>query len=113
MHVYSLAAPSGYPQGVRASVVSSTEILISWDEVEVGERNGLITQYEVEYSQSEFTEISEVQMVFVEAPNMEVNLAALKENLEYSVSIRAYTVVGEGPFSPAVTNTTLQDGKYN
>ncbi len=50
-------------------------------------------------------------MITEEAPTMEVTLTGLEEGLEYSISVRAYTVVGEGPFSPLVTNSTLEDGK--
>ena len=38
-------------------------------------------------------------------------LEGLQEYVEYNISIRAYTSVGRGPFSPGVNNQTFEDGK--
>ena len=38
-------------------------------------------------------------------------LGGLQEYIEYNISVRAYTSVGPGPFSPAVDNQTFEDGK--
>ena len=43
--------------------------------------------------------------------NISIVLEGLQEYVEYSISIRAYTSVGRGPFSPSVNNQTFEDGK--
>jgi len=40
-----------------------------------------------------------------------VELEGLEENVQYSIRVRAYTSEGSGPFSLAVMNRTLEDGK--
>ena len=46
---YSFPAPSDYPQNVESTTISSTEILVSWDEVQAVDQNGIILLYEVQY----------------------------------------------------------------
>ena len=43
--------------------------------------------------------------------NTSIVLGELQEYVEYNVSVRAYTSVGPGPFSPGVDNQTFEDGK--
>ncbi len=40
---------------------------------------------------------------------LEITLENLQEYVEYNISVRAYTVVGAGPFSPEVLQPTLED----
>ena len=42
--------------------------------------------------------------------NTSIVLGGLQEYVEYSISVRAYTSVGPGPFSPGVDNRTFEDG---
>ena len=44
--------------------------------------------------------------------NTSIVLGELQEYVEYNISVRAYTSVGPGPFSPGVDNQTFEDGKY-
>ena len=41
----------------------------------------------------------------------EETLTGLQEFTEYTISVRAYTSVGPGPYSEEVTNRTFQDGE--
>ena len=43
--------------------------------------------------------------------NTSVVLGGLQEYVEYNITVRAYTIVGPGPFSPGVNNRTFEDGK--
>ena len=45
--------------------------------------------------------------------NTSIVLGGLQEYVEYNISVRAYTSVGPGPFSPGVGNRTFEDGKYS
>jgi len=96
---------------VQAITSSSTAILVTWEQVPEIDRNGIITQYEVEFNQSTFNEISTSNLTTTNAPQLMVELEGLEEFVEYTVRVRAYTSVGPGPFSVAVMNRTLEDGE--
>ena len=102
--------PSAPPDNVQALTSSSTAILVIWDSVPGIDRNGIITQYEVEFNQSTFSEISTSNLTTTNGSQLMVKLEGLEEYVEYSVQVRAYTSVGPGPFSVAIMNTTLEDG---
>ena len=113
-HVCSFSVslvPNAPPDNVQAVTSSSTAILVTWDPVPEIDRNGIITQYEVEFSQSTFNETSTSNLTTTNGPQLMVELEGLEEYVEYSVRVRAYTSVGPGPFSVAVMNRTLEDGE--
>ena len=105
--------PNAPPDNVQALTRSSTAILVTWDPVPEIDRNGIIIQYEVEFNQSTFTEISTSNLTTTDGSQLMVELDGLEEFVNYSVRVRAYTSVGPGPFSVAVVNRTLEDGKLN
>jgi len=85
--------------------------MVTWDPVPEIDRNGIITQYEVEFNQSTFNEISTSNLTTTNGSQLMVELEGLEEYIETSVRVRAYTSVGPGPFSVPVMNRTLEDGK--
>ena len=109
--ISSFAAPSGYPQNVVPTTISSTEILVSWDEVPEIDQNGVIILYDVQYEPL-MTFGGELMTMTMNTSNTSIVLGGLQEYVEYNVSVRAYTSVGPGPFSPGVDNQTFEDGKY-
>ena len=88
---------------------SSTSILVSWEEVQGGLRNGIITGYNITYQS-----LTENDNGTVEAgPNdHQANLTGLKEFVEYNISVVAFTVKGDGPPSVIVVRTD-QDSESN
>jgi len=100
--------PNAPPDNVQALTSSSTAILVTWDPVPEIDRNGIITQYEVEFNQSTFSEISTSNLTTTNGQQLMVELEGLEEYVEYSVRVRAYTSVGPGPFSVALANRTLE-----
>ena len=106
--------------------VTSTTISLNWSEVPAIDRNGIITQYEVEYNQTTFN-VSTAQTVTVNSTMilftdenmaqsvivdiMTALLSGLHEYVEYSIRVRAYTSVGPGPYSDAINVTTDEDGE--
>ena len=96
---------------MQALTRSSTAILVTWDPVPEIDRNGIITQYEVEFNQSTFNEISTSNLTITNGPRLMLELDGLEEYVDYSVRVRAYTSVGPGPFNVAVVNRTLEDGE--
>ena len=45
----------------------------------------------------------------VNSTTLTVDLTGLKEDVEYSIRVRAYTSVGAGPYSDVVMERTQQD----
>ena len=100
--------PNAPPDNVQAITSSSTAILVTWDPVPEIDRNGIITQYEVEFNQSTFNEISTSNLTTTNGSQLMVELQGLEEYVEYSVRVRAYTRVGPGRFSVAMVSRSLE-----
>ena len=100
--------PSEPPQNVRATTTSSTEIMVTWEEVPAIDQNGIIINYEVEYEPLQF--MVELSTRTINATDLAVAIVGLEEYVEYNISVRAYTSVGPGPYSDPVTERTDEDG---
>ena len=86
---------------------------MSWGPVPFIDQNGIITEYEVMYQPLEtFNGSIETQRVNVTLPEMSVTLMELQEFVSYSISIRAYTSVGAGPYSSGVFIMTNESGEH-
>ena len=108
--MYIDTAPNDSPQNVSATSFSSTTIDVSWEEVPPADRNGLIITYEVLFEPLETfgrLTISETR----NTTNLSIVLDNLHPFVEYSVSVRAYTSEGFGPYSDVTMETTQQDRK--
>ena len=113
MHTLSkFLVPNAPPDNVQAHTSSSTAILVTWDPVPEIDRNGIITQYEVEFNQSTFNEISTSNLTATNGSKLMMELEGLEEYAEYTIRVRAYTIVGPGSFSIAVVNRTLENGEF-
>ena len=53
----------------------------------------------------------ELMTMAMNTSNTSIVLGGLQEYVEYNISVRAYTSVGPGPFSPTGNNQTFEDGK--
>ena len=106
---FSYPEPLTPPQNVQANAASSTAIMVTWEEVLPIDQNGIITNYEVQYEPLQFME--SLDTMFVNVTDMAVNLTNLQEYVEYNISVRAYTIIGPGPYSDPVTERTLEDRK--
>ena len=100
--------PASPPQNVRTTTVSSTAIDVTWDEVPAIDENGIIINYEVQVEPLDFDNI--LTIISINTTNLSASATGLQEFVEYNISVRAYTSVGPGPFSPPVTERTFQDG---
>ena len=99
------------PSNITANVDSSTAIRVTWERVPLDTENGIITQYEIEFNQTTFNEISMSNVTNVSSSTFEVVLSGLEEYVNYSIRVRAYTSVGPGPYSDVIYETTPQDSK--
>ena len=90
---------------------SSTTIIVTWDIIPPIDQNGIITMYEVLYEPLEtFGGAIQTQTRNVSGTEMSVVLTNLEEFVNYSISVRAYTSVGEGPYSDEIREKTNTDG---
>ena len=104
--------PASPPENVTVVVNSSTTIEVTWDIVPPIDQNGIITMYEVMYQPLEtFNGNISTQTMIVSGTEMSVILMELQEFVNYTISVRAYTSVGAGPYSDEVTVMTLEDSK--
>lgn len=102
--------PSSYPDTVEALSTSPSSVQVVWNEVPAIHRNGIIVQYEVEYNQSGS---SDSQTESVDADIFVLSLSMLEDFATYLIRVRAYTVVGPGPYSPPVNVTEEEKGLKN
>ena len=108
----SSIAPSNFPQSLTVVALSPTSLNVSWQPVPAIDRNGIITQYTVDFDpvQTFGGQLMNASMV-VDASESYVILEGLQEYVEYNVTVRASTVAGDGEYSPTVQQRTLEDGE--
>ncbi len=100
--------PTAAPENVTGHNSSSTSILVTWDDVPAAEQNGIILTYTITYES--LTE-GHNDIVIVNYPARETNLTGLREYVNYSITVFASTVKGDGPASNPIVVITDQDGK--
>ena len=101
--------PSAPPATVVAVSLTQSSMQVAWGEVPEIHRNGIITMYEIEYWQkgdeSNRNNLSVNSDVFLHV------LDTLEDFQTYVVRVRAYTVLGPGPFSEPSEARPDQDGE--
>ena len=93
------------------TVLSSTEIMVTWDIVPEIDQNGVITIYEVLYVPLEtFGGMISSMTATVLVPNTSVTLTGLEEYVVYNISVRAFTNAGSSDYSPVLQRRSFEDG---
>ena len=94
---------------------SSTEITVTWQNVVGPERNGIILGFRVHYKAiGQFAkDITEKVEVVNGGDAVEKVLGSLEKLMNYSITVLAFTLKGDGPRSDVITVRTDQDGKFN
>lgn len=84
---------------------------MSWGDVPSVDQNGIIITYEVLLVPLETFGglVTEQQL---NSTNSSVVVTDLQEFLNYTISVRAYTIVGPGNYSDVIIRMTLEDGKF-
>ena len=105
-----LVEPSATPANVQGHNTSSTSIWVDWDIVPVADQNGIILTYTVLYKAlPDETPRSTV----VIAPTTQANLTGLTKYRNYSITVSASTVKGDGNVSAPIIVTTDEDSKLS
>ena len=105
---FPFPAPAAAPQNPSSTTLNATAIQVQWEEVPEIDQNGEIIYYEVQVDPARFQNVSYIN---VSGSELMLVVDGLEEFVEYSFTIRAYTIVGPGPFSVVTTNTTDQAGE--
>ena len=106
----SSLAPRTPPRNVTAMATSPTTISVRWTEVDPIDQNGVIITYEVQYEPLQ-TFQGQIMTNSVNTSELSITLIDLQEYVNYNITVRAYTVIGAGPYSDPVTILTFQDSK--
>ena len=93
-----------------ASALSSTEIMVTWEEVPMIVQNGNIINYEVKIEPLDFS--ADILTNLLNTTNLSILVTGLEEYVNYNISVRAYTSVGPGPYGVPVTERTLEEGNF-
>ena len=99
-------APSAAPQSVSENVYSSTGVFIWWMPPPPPNTNGIIREYSVLLQNSRTGTVFSYTTV-----KTNINITNLSPYTVYNYNVSAITV-SAGPFSIALSFTTLQDGMH-
>ena len=102
--------PASAPINVAAVSISSTQVKVAWGDVPPTDQNGIIIMYEVEYIPLEDFD-GTIGKNTTNVSALSVILMRLQEYVNYTISVRAFTRVGAGPYSDPVIILTNEDGK--
>ena len=107
LHVYPVRypAPSGFPQDVAVSVVTSQSVELSWGPPPPEERNGIITGYVTTLVRRDTG--SQYQLT---SPTTTITFTTLTPFTSYTVTVAASTAIGLGPQSTQLNFITDEDG---
>ena len=108
---FIFTAPVNSPQNVTVMLLSSTSINVTWEEVPPIDRNGIIIMYEVLYEPLETETFGQLSSDTGNTTDLFILLEELHPFVNYSISVRAYTSVGNGPYSDVVVEATQEDCK--
>ncbi|XP_076177155.1 cell adhesion molecule Dscam2 isoform X1 [Ptiloglossa arizonensis] len=120
--------PGGPPRNLKVDPVSSTKFNVTWDPPDHDLWNGEILGYHVGYKEhrvmfrlaaDQYTyrtverRISTASVALglarTSMPGRQYQLMNLKKFTRYSVVVQAYNALGQGPMTPEVVATTLED----
>ncbi|XP_031846326.1 cell adhesion molecule Dscam2 isoform X2 [Nomia melanderi] len=116
--------PGGPPRNLKVDPVSSTEFNVTWDPPDHDLWNGEILGYHIGYKEHRLAAdqytyrtverpISTASVALGLArpsmPGRQYQLTNLKKFTRYNVVVQAYNALGQGPTTPEVVATTLED----
>ena len=104
---YSVTEPTGPPQNVHARTISSTSIQVTWSPPLPSEQNGIILRYIVHYR----PQSGQSNKLITADNKTSVDVKNLTIFTDYWFAVKAVNVIGAGPESEEVHNTTFEDSK--
>ena len=104
------AEPNAPPSNVNGHNTSSTSIFVQWSNVPAADENGVILSYTITYKALPG---GSPQTKVVSAPRTQATLTGLNEFTNYSITVFASTVKGDGNVSEAVIVFTDEDSTFS
>ena len=95
---------------MAAVSISPTQVNVTWGEVPPADQNRMIIMYELEYIPLEDFD-GAIGKNTTNVSVLLVTLMRLQEYVNYTISVRAYTNAGAGPYSDPVIVLTNEDGE--
>ncbi|GFG29264.1 hypothetical protein Cfor_07941 [Coptotermes formosanus] len=105
-------APSLPPENVLCSALTSQSLQVSWDPPPLDGRNGVVMGYKVSHQPAEEWYGKDEQETKVTA-SLKTTIQSLRKYTNYSISVLAFTSVGDGVRSPPIFCCTEEDGTYH
>ena len=102
--------PNAAPFNVQGENTSSTTILVHWSNVPTADQNGVILSYTVTYKA---LPDGSPQTKVVSAATTQLTLTGLNEYTNYSITVFASTIKGNGNASLPIFVITDDDSKFN
>ena len=84
--------------------------MVEWGDVPAGDQNGIILSYTVTYR---MLPRGSAQTKVVNAPTTEATLMGLNEHTNYTITVFASTVKGDGIVSEPITLRTNEDSEFS
>ena len=106
-YLCNCAAPSGKPQNISANVISSTSILIQWNDVDCIDRNGNLTAYNVSYQPKNYSQLS-LSSITV---SRSLTVTNLIPRTNYTFQVAAVNTNGTGPSETIILSTEAVTSK--
>ena len=100
--------PNASPSYVNGHNTSPTSIFVQWSNVPAADQNGVILSYTVTYKA---LPDGSPQTKVVSAPTTQVTLTGLNEYTNYSITVFASTIKGNGNMSEPIVVITDEDSK--
>ena len=109
LHFFLFLGPNAPPSNVRGQNSSSTSIFVQWSNVPAADQNGVILSYTVTYKA---LPDGSPQIQVVSAPVSQATLTGLNEYTNYSITVFASTIKGDGNTSVPIIVITDEDSKF-
>ena len=100
--------PNAPPNNVQGENTSSNSIFVQWGNVPAADQNGVIVSYTVIYKA---LPDGSPQRKVVSARTTQVTLTGLNEYTNYSITVFASTIKGNGNLSEPIVVITDEDSK--
>ena len=106
--IFCYSEPNAPPSNVQGHNISSTSILVQWGDVPAADQNGIILSYTVTYKALPGGTPKAEKVI---ASTTETTLTGLNEYTNYSITVFASTVKGDGNVSKPIIVITDEDSK--
>lgn len=105
-----ITVPSSPPEIPKCDVLGSTSIYVTWSPPNIDGQNGKIRGYKVSYIAVE--DIYEQSPIISTTTNQYFTIDNARKYTNYSISVLAFTAVGDGAKTKQFHCTTHEDGEF-